>query len=473
MNTKVKQILSKFSYVIFSNFITLLTSFVAVMVLPKVIGVTEYGYWQLYIFYVAYVGFTHLGWVDGLYLKLGGRSFSGLKKEEFSDQVQLLAIFSTLLMVLGIVLSLFFVDEANKKIIYIMFCVNILVVNVRTAIVYVMQATNMLKESSRILILDRAIYIVTILALLLFGVRDYRQLILADILAKVISLVYSFVISKNMTYRLVRITRSGLLEAYDNVRVGINLMFSNIASSFIIGVIRIGIKNTWGIESFSKISLTLNISNLMMIFINAIGVVIFPILKKMDDKRLNIIYISLRRLLVFTILFVMILYYPLKLVLDFWLPNYHESFVYLALVFPISVFEGRMSLLINPYFKALRMEKTIKFINFFVLAVSVILTGVNYLLFKNMTMYIMSIIILLGLRAGVSEWILGKRLRLDLRRDMAMELMVILVFILSSWWMSSPINLFIYIAAYAGYVIINLKNIKETLATVKAFSTSK
>lgn len=470
MNNKIKQFISKFSYVIFSNLITLLTSFVAVIILPKVIGVREYGFWQLYIFYIAYVGFTHLGWVDGLYLKLGGKDFKDLKKEEFGNQINLLTIFSAILMVLGIGLSYILSKEADKRIIYIMFCVNILIVNVRTGIVYVLQSTNMLKESSRILIIDRVIYIFTIIFLLLVGVRDYKKLIIADILGKLISLFYSFYICKNITFSIKSYKKHDILEAIDNIKIGINLMFSNIASSFIIGVVRLGIKNTWGIEQFSKISLTLNISNLMMIFINALGVVIFPILKKVEDIRLSSIYISLRRLLVYSILLLMLLYYPLKIVLDFWLPSYQDSFAFLALVFPISVFEGKMSLLINPYYKALRMEKLIKHINIFVFFVSVLITGINYLFIKNLSLYIMSIIILLGLRSSISELLLSQKIKIDIKRDLFNELLVILIFILSSMCLPSPINMFIYLATYLIYMFLNFNNLKKTIEKIKEFS---
>lgn len=50
MNSKIKNILTNFSYVISSNLLTVLTSSLVVLIFPKLMGVTEYSYWQLYIF---------------------------------------------------------------------------------------------------------------------------------------------------------------------------------------------------------------------------------------------------------------------------------------------------------------------------------------------------------------------------------------------------------------------------------------
>ena len=71
MPQKFKTILANFSYVIASNLLTVLGSSLVVLLLPKIMGAKEYGYWQLYIFYLSYVGFIHLGWVDGIYLRYG------------------------------------------------------------------------------------------------------------------------------------------------------------------------------------------------------------------------------------------------------------------------------------------------------------------------------------------------------------------------------------------------------------------
>ena len=88
---KKKQGLFKnLSYTVLANGTNTLVSMVLVLFVPKVLGVTEYAYWQLYLFYASYVGFFHLGWADGVYLKFGGKEYESLDKQYFNTQFWLL-----------------------------------------------------------------------------------------------------------------------------------------------------------------------------------------------------------------------------------------------------------------------------------------------------------------------------------------------------------------------------------------------
>ena len=57
-------------YSVSANIISMLVSAVLLILLPNLLGETEYGYWQLYLFYTSYVGFFHFGIVDGIYYRL-------------------------------------------------------------------------------------------------------------------------------------------------------------------------------------------------------------------------------------------------------------------------------------------------------------------------------------------------------------------------------------------------------------------
>ena len=95
MSSGFKKIVANFSYVVLSNLLTVIVSSLVVLILPKIMGVEEYGYWQLYIFYLSYAGFVHLGWVDGIYLRYGGLEYADLDKENFFSQFLMLLIYLT------------------------------------------------------------------------------------------------------------------------------------------------------------------------------------------------------------------------------------------------------------------------------------------------------------------------------------------------------------------------------------------
>ncbi|OTO76655.1 hypothetical protein A5865_000513, partial [Enterococcus sp. 12E11_DIV0728] len=59
----------------------------------------------------------------------------------------------------------------------------------------------------------------------------------------------------------------------------------------IIGSIRFFVEKRWTIETFGKLSFTLSISNMFMTFINAVGVVMFPLLRRTNQNKLPHLYI--------------------------------------------------------------------------------------------------------------------------------------------------------------------------------------
>ena len=133
-------------------------------------------------------------------------------------------------------------------------------------------------------------------------------------------------------------------------------MFANIASMLIIGIVRYGISIGWDITTFGKISLTLNVSNFLMVFISAVSVVLFPLLKHMEWGQLSNLYIRIRNCLSILILGAMIFYYPMKSLLSWWLPKYADSLIYMAVLFPVCLFECKVTLLVNTYLKSMRQE---------------------------------------------------------------------------------------------------------------------
>ncbi|HEU5665443.1 TPA: hypothetical protein VVO36_000707, partial [Streptococcus pneumoniae] len=157
---------------------------------------------------------------------------------------------------------------------------------------------------------------------------------------------------------------------------------------------------------------------------------------------------------------ILLFYYPLKFILDIWLPAYKDALVFMALIFPMSVYEGKMALVINTYLKAMRMEKDILKINALVMLTSMVVTLVTTLLLNNLGLTVVSIVILLALRSIIAELILSKKLKISVKQDIALELLMTIIFISSSWYLSIWIAVIIYLLAYTLYLYLKHKDIR-------------
>lgn len=472
-NIKLRNFVSRLGYAISSNLLTMLISTIVIIILPKIIGVQSYGYWQLYIFYIGYVGFFHFGWCDGIYLKFGGKHYSNLEPQYFFSQF-LSFVFLQGVVVLILSFLVFLISSPGIKFyIYFMIIVTLFLTNIRFFFIYILQSTNRIQESSKVTILDRIVYVTLIVTFLVIGIRDFKVLILSDIIARGISLLYSIYLCKELIQPTEKKIALDFFESIDNIKIGSNLMLSNIASTLIIGIIRFGIQDQWNIETFAKVSLTLSVSNLLMTFINAVGIVIFPMLKRAKENQYRTIFLTIRSLLTPMLFASLLIYFPLKELLFIWLPKYQEGLIYMGTIFPIVIFEGKTALLSNTFMKSLRYEKKILFINTVSLILSVILTIISVYFFKNLHLTILNIVIVLSFRNILSEIILSKTLNVSIFRSIIEDLSLTLLFIASTTFFDELIGLGLYLLLFSIYILSIKDRMKESIDNIKIYTKGK
>lgn len=449
-----------------SNLISMLISTLVVLVIPRIIGVEDYGFWQLYLFYSSYIGFLHFGWIDGIYLRYGGEEYEDLDKPLFFSQFYSLFLLQVVFALILVFVSFNFINDVDRLFILQMIAIEIIVVNTRHMLAFILQATNRIKDYAKVTIFDRIFYASLLIILLLFGVKNYRLLVTADLTGKIVSLFLAMYLTKDIVFRKITDFKNVIDEIIANISTGIKLMFSNIANMLITGVIRFGIEQNWSVAVFGQISLTLSVSNMFLMFINALGMVIYPILRRINTNSLTRVYSIMRDLLMAIVIGMLILYMPIKSVLSQWLPQYAESLNYMALLFPIIIYESKMSLLINTYMKALRYENTLLKINIVTMILSFILTYLSTSMFNNLDFAILSIVMLMAFRGVVSEIFLSSTLKVTVMKDIILELLMTAIFIYTAWVINSWMTPVIYGAIYVVYIIIKRKDLKESVGYV-------
>lgn len=461
-------IIQNFSYTLSSNLISLIISSLIIFVIPKIIGLEEYGYWQIYLFYLSYVGFLHFGWNDGIYLRFGGEQYNNLDKPLFFSQFWMISFFQIMIAFIIMFCSKLLYNTAeNEFFIFNMIAINLIIVNVRYMLLYILQATNRMREYSVSTILDRLIYAVLIICLVLFGSNHYKPMIIADLVGKFISLLYLIYICRDIVIRKFSDFNFSFKEATENIKVGSNLMFANIASNLILGIIKFGVQRVWSVATFGKVSLTLSISNLLMTFINALSLAIFPVLRRTNRDRLPGMYSVIRTLLMITLLGLLVIYYPIKEILSLWLPQYANSLEYMALIFPMVVYEGKVALLTSTYLKTLRKEKVILRVNIVTVFISLISTLILTFYFKNLILTMLSIVFLLALRSILTELILSRIMDIDVKNDIILEGVLSITFISTGWFIDSWTGILLYLVVYLIYLVIKKKDISKTYKLLK------
>ncbi|MCM6855744.1 hypothetical protein NE248_03700 [Enterococcus durans] len=455
MNDKAKSVMKNLYYTVAANFVTLGISVLLNLFVPKLLGVTEYSYWQLYVFYSSYVGFLHFGWIDGIYLKIGGEDYEKINKREIASQLRYLLIFELILSGIFIICSCIFLPKSVQKVVLILTAIVSVITIIKTFILYILQSTNRIKEYAQLSRNDRYLYVLFIAIYFLIGGRSFFWLINLDILSKLIVTIWSMSFIKDMLSEKVISLKILFPKIMDNINVGSKLMISNIASMLIIGIIRFFVQQKWSIETFGKLSFTLSLSNMFLTFINAIGVVMFPLLRRTNNQKLPQLFKILRGLFVPLTYGLLLFYVPAKLILSLWLPEYAESLNFMGILFPIVIYEGRMSLLINTYLKTLRKEKTILFVNLITFVVTLLSSLIIIFIVGNLNLTVALILISLGFRCNLAEFLLCKDMRLKVGKYQILESILTIFFIFSNLYFKGSLkSLLAYGFIYLIYLIL-------------------
>ncbi len=464
----IGKVIRDIAYSFGANAVSLGISVFMVMVVPKFLSVDDYGLWQLYLFYFSYLGFLHFGWEDGIYLRYAGKQLEELDRRRFAGQFYGIIVLQVVLALLVTSVGGAVVDSPEKRTALLCAVGLAPFVNFNNLCDYILQITGQIKVYAKRMIAARLLYFFGVLLFLVaLGLREFPYMYYAHAFSAIGVTLLGVYFFRSFLQLHFEPLREIISEAKENLWVGIKLMFANIASILIMGSIRYGISIGWDVAIFGRVSLTLGISNFLMIFINSVSVVFFPIVKRMDESRRAETYMRIRNMLTFLLFGGLLCYYPMKSILSWWLPKYADSLVYMSVLFPVCVFESKVSLLINTYLKSMRQEALMLRINVCSVLFSLVVTGLTVVVFHDLNLTVFSIVAVYAFRCIVAECATGRLLGLDLTKAILIDVGMCAIFISTGWLMDSWLCLAFYGLAYGVFLLTQRAGLHELVALLK------
>lgn len=437
------------------------------LLVPKVLGVEQYSYFQLFIFYSSYVGLFHFGLSDGVYLKHGGTELENLNKESIGSQFTLMVIWQVLICACTLPVILQLVESQERRYIWIFVAIYLIAANATWFFGYVFQAANRTSVYSASIILSKAAYISFVIAMLIIRPYSFKPFVAFYVAAQIIAFVYVAYEARNFILSGTRLDKEFVKETIKNCYIGISLTISNIASSLILGVGRIMVERTMGIVTFGFLSLALTITNFFLQFIAQISMVMFPALRQIEEETMKRFFLKMRSGISYLLCLMLWIFVPLKLILIWWLPQYEEALEYLAILLPICVFDGKMQLLFNSYMKVFRKERNMLYINLVSLGISIALCAASVYWIGNIFAVALATMIAVALRSIIANEYLSRIMGVQKDKKIIWEIVLVSLFILINIHVSDLFSFLIYGVAYAFYLLINRNEIKELMRFMK------
>lgn len=384
----IKKIFGNFSVALISQLVALAGNVVTTLVVPKMMGVAEFGYWQLFMFYIGYVCFFNLGLNDGVYLHSGGLSREGLDKKSINSQFVVGIAYQSLFAVVIIVASVLVGVNGKRLFVILMTGAYLLITNCASFIGYLLQAIDETRRYSFYCAINGFLFFVPLVALLLFRVSHFELYVVFYTFAHFLSFLLCLWWVRDFLPYGIKPLVLAIKDTRRSICSGIKVMFASIAGMVILGASRFVADMMWDIQTFGMVSFALSMTSFFLIFAQQASMVLFPALRKAGVGETVRFFKFSRDLLDVLLPVIYVLFFPAIFFIDRWLPEYQSSFIYFAFLLPVAVYNGKQSVIGNTYLLVLRQEGILFKVNIIAALISVLGALIGEFIFHSLLVMI-------------------------------------------------------------------------------------
>ena len=431
-------------------------------------GVSEFGYWQLFIFYTSYVYLFHLGLNDGVYLFNGGLSRKKVNKASINTQFVIgmlyQVFFSTVLVIGAFCIHL----ERERVFVLIMTGIYLLVNNGAAFIGYLLQAMDETKKYSLYCAVNGLLFLTPLVGLLVFHVSSFEYYVIFYVIAHVLSFCLCLWWVKDFVPFGFESLRLGLKDTKRSISAGIKVMFASIAGTIILGVPRFFVDAMWDIETFGMVSFALSMVSFFLVFTQQASMVLFPALRKVT-KDGSVRFFQLSRDAMNLILPIIYLLFFLAIILvEWWLPDYKPSIIYFAFLLPVAIFHGRQSVVGNTFLLVLRREGVLFKSNIIAALISVIGAFVGAFVFHSVIVMILFADLAIMWRSIYVEKLLEKELSVPSSWTTISVILISISFLFAYQLCYTYVAFLITAIFYLSYLLVSRKTLRKVMNQMKA-----
>lgn len=419
-----------------TNLVKMIVAFISAFIIPMVLSVDDYGKYKLYTFYASYLGVTHLGYCDGIYLKYGGYSETQIDSRNIRREWSTLLIYESFLACTFLIYGIYSQD-------LIIVCLALTVVPnvVFTFYTQIFQATGDFSKYTKMINLSTLFNLLLNLLLVIIGIGSYEIYMLGSVTIQ----IFSFVIGTVYFSREGWIGCSGFSASllYNYIKMGFLLMVGNFAYMLFIGIDKWFIQFTMTISDFSMYSFASQLMTVVNMFITPVSMTLYSNMSRRKDRKFEVKVKKM--LLVFLMLFPMAVY-AISFVIQRYMQQYASSVEIVSVLLITQIFLMlNLAVFVNIYktYKKQRdyfIRLSIALIAAFFMDFCVFINGASTLGYAVATL--ISCLLWLGLNMGYFPYMKPNR------KETCYCATVLGVYVLLSYIPNYLIRIFIYFPVY-------------------------
>ena len=450
--------------------VAFIVSAVTAFVVPKILVSSDFGYWQLFLFYVGYIGFAQLGLSDGVYLRLGGTPRNAIDRTSVSRHFVVLCA-SQLLLASAVAASALIFSVGDRRFVSLAIAAMIPVMSAVRYWGFVFQAMNETKLFSYSVLLQNVGFVIPLVVLLAMHVTDERAYVAFYVFAQFPALVVCLYRGKELlNYEGIHL-RECCVDVSESIRAGVPLLLSTLAATLVLGSVRFIVDANWGISDFGAASLSITVVTFFLTLLAQFSLVLFPALRQIDRERVERFVWDLRTVAFAALPVAYVFYFPIAWILSLWLPTYRGAFQMAAVLMPLCVFDGLMQILYSTFFKVVRRERMLLALNVAELGVAVIGVTVTGIWLHSLVGLFISAALASAVRSVVADRLLSRWLGFPSLRSMEALIVLTTIFVMAQQLMPSVVASGITIAAYAVFLSSRRKGVLDVIRRFRSART--
>lgn len=458
---ETRKIIGNIVKVAISNVVILFAGLLTNFCLPNIMPVKEFGIYKEFSLYFSYVGLLHFGFVDGIYIKYGGKKIENIDANEF----KVFTTFFYLFQILMILIAGFICIFIRKDLVFFILLLSFLAVstNITTYYQYISQATERFDELSLRNFIKSIFQIVSILVLLLMVKENILKYISAKIYIIIIFIIsLILMIWYEKTYKSFSLLKIKKIFKYkDNIKnifiCGFPILIAGSVSNLILISDRQFAVILVNNDEYAFYAFAYSVAALFTTLISAISTVLFPAIKKIDSDYAHNYSKSLTIVLI-AVFFFGIFYKPIEELIKIFVPIYSNSLLYLLLLMPAILINMVISAVNTNYYKALGMNKEYLKQSIIVLIIAVVTNGMFYSIFHSLNGLCIASVLTFYLWYFFSTNYLGKYFRIRTIQYILYVFLMIIVFYLCYFFADGFLSSIAYCLGWAFISFFSFKN---------------
>lgn len=444
-----KNILKIFS----ANFFNTISAIIVGLIIPSILSLDSYASVKTYSLYISYIGFLHLGFIDGMYIKYGGKDIEDVDKGVLKYEHRVFINIQIFMTLIFLVISII-----NKDFIIFLMSISIIPINTLSFHKFFYQATGQFEKFTKINYIYSAIYLlINIILIFLIKSNNYILYIMTTIVANIIVFI-NLEVRFWSEYKNIHIKCTK--DIMNNIKVGFYILLANLSVLLFYGIDRWFVKIFYSNENFSYYSFAISMLSIVNLLVGSISIIFYNYLAKGENKE------KIKKLKIYFLIIggiTSIAYFGLALIVNIFLKKYIPSLGIISISFAAYPYIIVINALYVNLYKARKDEKKYLKVVLLMLSTSILYNFIAVYISKNVNY------IAIATTLSLITWYLYSMkdfdyLKMDLREGIYLSILII-SFLFSTHIENFVLGAIIYLIIYSILIFLLYK--KYVLELIK------